>query len=44
MNAKTEANATGRLDNLDLMKAAGILMVLSLHIPLWLFDFLPYLH
>lgn len=28
-----------RLDNLDLMKAMGILMVLSLHVPLWNVEF-----
>ena len=39
MDTKTAENAAGRLDNLDLMKAAGILMVLTLHIPLWNTDF-----
>ena len=29
-----------RLDNLDLIKAIGIVMVLSLHVPLWKYDFI----
>ena len=29
-----------RMDNLDLMKTLGILMVLSLHVPLWDVDFI----
>ena len=29
-----------RIDNLDLMKAMGILMVISLHVPLWDPDFM----
>ena len=37
---KSKAVAAGqRVDNLDLMKAVGILMVLSLHVPLWNYDF-----
>lgn len=29
-----------RIDNLDLIKAIGILMVISLHVPLWEPDFM----
>ena len=31
---------TKRMDNLDLMKALGILMVITLHVPLWKPEFM----
>lgn len=40
MSDMQSAVAPKRLDNLDLLKTVGILMVLSLHVPLWKYDFI----
>ena len=40
MADEKKRNEKKRLDNLDLIKAIGILMVLTLHVPLWNVDFI----
>lgn len=38
-NQKMKNMTKKRMDNLDLLKAIGILMVITLHVPLWETDF-----